>query len=404
MSPSARPRLAPLSLRRFLPFAAASLVAGALLHAGHDAHAETLTDHAGRRIELTAPAQRIYGSAPPFMVLLATLAPQRAIGLNFALPPAAARFGPPGLAQLPVLGGVSGHGQLANPETLLGMKPDLMLGWQFAMSNDQETEALARRVGAPLLMVRMDRLADWPAAYALVGQATGQTERARQLGDYIRNAMARVQAAVAQVPPEHRVRVYYAEQPDGLATECDNSFHAEAIALAGGVNVMRCTQKTLQGMERVDIEQVLAWDPQVIIAQDAGFAARVATDPRWAGVRAVRDGRVHLVPGLPFNWIDRPPSATRALGIQWLAGLFYPRRYPFDAAAEVPAFHRLFYGVDLAPADVQALMAGPAASGAAASMGHMHGAASATMPHASPQPAPMAPQSAAGTPHGRHGQ
>lgn len=366
-----RPPIRPLATGLLAAWAAFASLLGTGLFVPSLARAETLTDHAGRRVELAAPAQRIYGSAPPFMVLLSTLAPERDLGLNFALPPAATRYAPPGLTQLPVLGGVSGHGQLANAETLIGLKPDLVLGWKFSMSDDRETEALASRIGAPLLMVQMDRLADWPAAYALVGQATGQAERARQLGDYIRAALSRVQAAVADVPAEHRVRVYYAEQPDGLATECDSAFHAEAIALAGGANVMRCAQKTLQGMERIDLEQVLAWDPQIILVQDAAFMARVGSDPRWAGVRAVREGRVYFVPRLPFNWLDRPPSATRALGIQWLAGLFYPHLYRFDADVEVPAFYRLFYGVDLSPPDVQALMAAP---GTAGEHGHAPGA------------------------------
>ena len=345
-----------------------SLVAGCL----PAARADTLTDAAGRTVTLPAQARRVYGSAPPFMVLLASLAPQRAVGLNFALPPAAAAYGPPGLTQLPILGGVSGHGQLASPETLLGLQPDLVLGWHSRFVDGQETEALARRIGAPLLFVQLDTLDDWPAAYALVGRATGEEARARQLGDAIRAAQARVRAAVAEVPDSHRVRVYYAEQPDGLATECDRSFHAEAIALAGGVNVRRCEQATPQGMDRVSLEQVLAWDPQVIVAQDPAFFASVVHDPRWAGVRAVRDGRVHLVPRLPFNWIDRPPSAMRALGIQWLANLFYPRRFPFDAATEVPAFYRLFFGVELSPAQVQAMLQ-PGTAAAHAMPGAQHG-------------------------------
>jgi iron complex transport system substrate-binding protein len=395
--------------------------------------ARELVDQAGRTVEVPAQVQRVYGSAPPFMVLLSTLAPQRNAALNFALPPGAARYGPANLATLPILGGVAGHGQVVNPETLLAIKPDLILGWTSRFVDHDQTVALAQRAGVPLLFVTLDTLADWPAAYALVGRAIGEEARAAQLGSYIRDALARVQAAVAEVPPEHRVRVYYAEQPDGLATECNTSFHAEAIELAGGVNVHRCEQTAAMGMERVSLEQVLAYDPQVIVAQEPDFAARAYADPRWAGVRAVRDKRIYFVPRLPFNWLDRPPSAMRALGIQWLAGLFlppgrpkaestpsggsephavgehggpflppgrpkakaapsggsephavgerggpfHPRGFSFDAARDVAGFYRLFFGVELSPDDVQAVMAPPgrgeaAPASAMPAMGHVH--------------------------------
>ncbi|WP_307692527.1 ABC transporter substrate-binding protein [Variovorax ginsengisoli] len=384
-----RPYLALLALLgRLARLARTAPLALCLLLDAAGAGAAELVDQAGRTVTLPASVQRIYGSSPPFMVLLSTLAPQRNLGLNFALPAEAARYGPAGLTMLPVLGGVSGHGQLVNPETLMALKPDLVLGWKSRFSDHGETAALAERTGAPLLFVKLDTLADWPGAYALVGRAIGEEARAAQLGGYIQAALARVQQAVAEVPAEHRVRVYYAEQPDGLATECDSSFHAEAIALAGGINVHRCPQNGIAGMERLNLEQVLAYDPQVIVAQDPGFAAHVGADPRWAGVRAVREHRVLWVPRLPFNWLDRPPSATRALGIQWLAGAFYPRRAPFDAAQEVPAFYRLFYGVELTPTDVQTLMAVPDGTSAMAAGTPQHKHPDVGVGHAMPGSAP----------------
>ncbi len=38
-----------------------------------------------------------------------------------------------------------------------------------------------------------------------------------------------------------------------------------------------------------------------------------------AGRGAVRDGRVHLSPKLPFGWVDFPPSVNRLIGLWWLA-------------------------------------------------------------------------------------
>ena len=71
------------------------------------------------------------------------------------------------------------------------------------------------------------------------------------------------------------------------------------------------------------------------------------TDPAWAEVAAVKAGRVWLSPGLPFGWIDRPPSLNRLIGLRWLAGLFYPDQARQDLRAETREFYRLFYQVEL---------------------------------------------------------
>ena len=71
------------------------------------------------------------------------------------------------------------------------------------------------------------------------------------------------------------------------------------------------------------------------------------TDPAWASVTAVKRGRIHLSPGLPFGWIDRPPSINRLIGLRWLAGVFYPDAARYDLRADTREFYQLFYHVDL---------------------------------------------------------
>jgi iron complex transport system substrate-binding protein len=171
--------------------------------------------------------------------------------------------------------------------------------------------------------------------------------------------MARVDQAAAGVSLKQRTTVYYAETPDGLASDCHASFHTEAIELAGGHNVYRCDQKTMVGQERVDMERILLWNPQVIIAQDPLFLRNAATDPRWQRLAAFKSGRVLDVPRQPMNWLDRPPSFMRALGIQWLAAAFYPDRFKTDLRAETRAFYRLFFGVELAEADLDGWLGAP---------------------------------------------
>ncbi len=52
-----------------------------------------------------------------------------------------------------------------------------------------------------------------------------------------------------------------------------------------------------------------AVEPDVIVTIDQDFAATVRTDPVWAPVKAVKDGRIHLSPKMPFGWVDFPRAS-----------------------------------------------------------------------------------------------
>ena len=74
-------------------------------------------------------------------------------------------------------------------------------------------------------------------------------------------------------------------------------------ALAGG------------GLAQVSIEQIILWQPDWILTQEADFAVQAANNPLWENVNAVREGRIGLLPRLPYGWIDSPPGINRLPGL-----------------------------------------------------------------------------------------
>ena len=52
------------------------------------------------------------------------------------------------------------------------------------------------------------------------------------------------------------------------------------------------------------MEQVLSWNPDVLLALDPAFYRSVVTDPLWASVKAVQAKRIYLAPSLPYGWFD----------------------------------------------------------------------------------------------------
>jgi iron complex transport system substrate-binding protein len=318
--------------------------------------AREIVDMAGRHVTITDKITRAYGSSPPATLTIYALAPETMIGLNTPYQVGEKSYLRKEIGDLPALGSQAGFGRMLNPEEVMSRHPDLVIAWLDRFVDSAKAESTFAKMGLPVVFVKLDTLSDYPATFRFLGDLFGKKEKAEALAAYIEDAQARVTRAVGDLPAAEKARVYYAESPDGLATDCDKSFHAEPINLAGGDNVYHCEQANHMGMEKIPLEQIVALKPAIILAQDKGFAMSAGTNPAWRNVPAAKDGNVVYIPHEPFNWLDRPPSYMRALGVQWLANLFYPGRFPFDVKAETTKFYSLFLGVEINVADVDHIL------------------------------------------------
>jgi iron complex transport system substrate-binding protein len=315
---------------------------------GSTAFSRMIVDMDGRTVRIPEKISRVYGVSPPVTSILYAMDPSLLIGWNAPQRGGNRLLLPERIRSLPVIGGWYGQGQSANIETLIKVNPDLILisEWQGS-SLETKTEEALKRVRKPIVHIRALDLPDYADTFRFLGRLLNREERGRRLAEYAERSLAGIQRSVAGIPDTEKVRVYYAEGVDGLSSECDRSMHAELINYAGGKNVLHCRQKTKMGMEKTTMEQVLVWNPEVILVQEPQFYHRVFSDPRWKNIRAVQDRRVYLIPSSPFNWFDRPPSYMRLLGIKWLANILYPERVRLDIVKETQEFYRLFLHAEL---------------------------------------------------------
>jgi len=337
-------------MRFFALFAAIALLLAS------PAHAREVVDMAGRHVTIPDKIGKVYSSSHPVSLLLYALAPELLVGVNFKVRDELKPFLPRDVLDLPVIGAAMGHGPQMNAEEIVSLHPDFILVWLDRFSDNDFIRSQYEKVGIPVLFVRLDTLAQHPAALAFLGDMLQRPQRAKELSDYIVAAMDRVRAKVGSVPPEKRRRVYYAEGREGLATECDDSWHAELIPLAGAENVHHCQQSTHGGGEAVSLEQVIAYKPDFILAQDRQFVASALEQPVWRNVPAISTHAIAFAPRLPFNWVDRPPSFMRAIGVQWLANLLYPDLFPLDLRGETKRFYKLFLNVELSDANLDDIL------------------------------------------------
>ncbi|TKW78398.1 MAG: iron ABC transporter substrate-binding protein [Bradyrhizobium icense] len=325
----------------------------ATLAAARARAAGTVQDAAGRSVPVPDRVTRVFPAGPPAAILLYTLAPDLLLGWPRANRAEECAYMLPDICARPEVGRLTGRGNSANLESVLALKPDLILD---VGSTAPTFVSLATRVqeqtGIPyaLLDGRFDAMA---TTYRLLGKLTGRD--AEPYATYAEDTLLKIQTRVNRIPESERPRVYYARGPRGLETALGGSINVETIEFLGAKNV---AGETKGGLATVSLEQVLKWDPEIVVTIDRDFAANVRSDPLWKDVAAVRAGRVHLSPKMPFGWVDFPPSVNRLIGLPWLAQIFYPDHFKEDMRTLTRDFYTRFYHVTPSDADLDRVLAG----------------------------------------------
>jgi iron complex transport system substrate-binding protein len=308
----------------------------------HAADTRAVTDSTGRRVEVPARVARVFAAGPPASILVFALAPDALLGWTSAFRPAERPFVPARYADLPTVGRLAGRAGTANVESVLAMRPDVILDYgAVAPTYVSLADRVQQQTGVPYLLFE-GSLGAIPRTFESVGDLLGVPDRGRELARYATRVLADVDARVARVPPERRPRVYYARGPRGLETGLKGSINVESLERLGARNVAAAAGER-SGIAAVSLEQVLAWDPEVIVTLDPAAARTMRTEPAWQPIQAVRAGRVHVAPSLPFGWIDFPPSVNRLIGLLWLGQVLYPELFREDLRQEARAFYELFY-------------------------------------------------------------
>ena len=321
------------------------------------ASARDITDMAGRRVRVPDEIHRVYGVTPPVSYMVYAMDPALLVGSNFPFSRYELEYLDPRMKDLPVVGGWFGQGRVANLENLLAVKPDIILLWRWNESAvNEKIERILKPLNIPAVYVVMKTLHDYPAAFRFIGELLNMKDRAGALAAYGERVLGETARVCASVQHDKKVTVYYAEGADGLSTECDASVHAALIPLSGGENVHHCPDTNSFGMIKISIEQILDYNPDVIISHDDMFLNHYKSDAKWQNIKAVKNGRVYRIPRKPFNWFDRPPSFMQLLGVQWLTRLLHPDLYSIDTASETTGFYRLFLNVELSETKARELM------------------------------------------------
>jgi iron complex transport system substrate-binding protein len=326
----------------------------ATLLAPRGARAATITDSAGRSVPVPGRVERVFPAGPPASIMLYTLAPELLLGWTRPNRPEEREFLLPDIGSRPEVGRITGRGNTANLEAVLGLKPDLILDVGYVTDTYVSlADRVQQQTGISYALLD-GRFEETARAYRLLGELIGRREDAEVLAGYTERTVATITGRIAGIAKDQRPRIYFARGPRGLETGLGGSITVETVEFLA----QNVAGETRGGLGNVSIEQVLVWNPDIIVTIDRDFAAKVYDDPAWATVAAVRARRVHLSPRLPFGWVDFPPSVNRLIGLWWLAKILYPNLFPENLNLLTREFYQTFYHVPVTDQQIDRVLAG----------------------------------------------
>lgn len=224
-----------------------------------------------------------------------------------------------------------------NIEQLLQQDPDIAL----VGISSKKGNALIEEAGLPTYTM----LIGWAAIDTLqqefinIGRMLNNETKAQALVEYWENTLAELDKVLADIPESEHKKVYYTGKNITKGSSGDwgrawiNACGAD-FAIPEGVN------------GDISVEQVLDWNPDIIITQGGNGTADILGDDRIKDLKAIKDNQVYECPIGGFWW-DRP-SPEAILGFLWLAKTVYPEyTQNIDLKQETKEFYKEFYQYDL---------------------------------------------------------
>lgn len=294
----------------------------------------SLTDQAGRTVELDKPAETIvscyYVSSYAVMALGLS---DRMVGIeNKAASRPIYQLSAPDFLELPAVGTM----KESNVELIASLEPDLVIMPQKLSEAAQTLTDL----GLSVILVNPENHEDLCDMLSLIGEACGVSEAADKLITYYDTQMDTLSALTTDT---EKPVVYMGGNSSYLTTAPADMYQSSLIDLAGGVNA----GDALDGdyWTEVSYETILTYDPDVIvIPSGADYTADdIRADSQLSSLTAVQNDAIYAMPSQLEEWDSPIPSGI--LGAMWMTSVLHPDVYTGEAfTQDATAFYETFYG------------------------------------------------------------
>ncbi len=310
----------------------------------------TVQDMAGRSVRVPTSVKRIVALGPGALRLVVYLgAFDRVVGVEEAekgrFPLAARPYGLAVRERIMVLPSVGegGAGRNPDPERILVLKPDLIVGVGL---DPAQVSGLELKTGIPVLVLDYGEIGVFREealkSIELLGRVTGREKRAAEVLRFIDACRADLKRRTAGIESPEKPRAYvggigHKGRHGLLSTEAG----FPPLDMAGGRNVADETGR--EGHLFIDREQILAWRPEVIFIDANGLdlvAADYAAHPAfYEALEAAKKGRVFSL--YPYNFYGTNIEVALA-DAYFIGKVLYPGKFrdvdPVKKAREIVRF------------------------------------------------------------------
>jgi len=233
-----------------------------------------------------------------------------------------------------------------NVEELVRVKPDLVFIKNTIAGRSGDTDTLTK-LGIPYVVISFNSMEEQKSAVLIIGKAIGREKEAVEYIEYYQRCEDRVKKIVSRIPLEKRVRLYHSIL-EPLKTDGRNSISAGWMDIAGVKNVSAREKDGFAGAEQfANIEQVLVWNPQVIITHEDSATESIKGSRPWSTIDAVKTGRVYRMPNGISRW-GHPGALEIPLAMLWTVKTIYPEyAAEIEMKTETKKFYRKFFHYEL---------------------------------------------------------
>lgn len=253
--------------------------------------------------------------------------------------------------------GTPKSGEAVNIEELARLNPDVVFVQSTTARNAAEMEKFAK-FHIPVLTMDYRNMAEQQTAVRMIGQAIGARDRAEEYIKYYQACVDRVTQKIKGIPMEKRIRVYHSVN-EATRTDARDTLPADWLQAAGALNVsVGQNLRVDEDKYFAGIEQILQWDPDVILVNEEGVDKYILSNEHWANLKAVKDKKVYKMPNGISRW-GHPGSLETPLAVLWTAKTLYPELFQdLDMVKETKFFYEKFFNFSITDETAKQILRG----------------------------------------------
>lgn len=229
-------------------------------------------------------------------------------------------------------------------EDLLELEPDVVLTSDPDQADDIED------VGIPAVVLSLESGEKIKESVEVTGELFGEEERAAEYVDYFDETIDRVEAVAEDIPGDRKPSVLYIDTRPLRRPNLVMEWMLETI----GANSV--TKDVEIGQYEFTAEQLLSWDPELLIGMRPYDRDDLFGDPRFENLQAVQNDDLVIVPTGIQIWGNN--TAEQPLALLWVATQVFPDDFDdVDMVEETKEFYDRFFEIDLTDKEVETLLA-----------------------------------------------